>query len=283
VEIDTELPAEQYDEEGRRRFNRTERLLLFENCRGKCFFCLKELDPETWSAVHLNPGARVECTIIVNGVAACEDCERKKGSLTHQELVAEYGGQDNIPRLLRCHGFTPELVRCENSVAEKDTLFCSEEHHALCQYMKDNTDGDEPQVEEVDGAGRRLFSKNQRCVIHCHCKGKCFYCGTKFKLEQPWEADHLVPWSKEGHTTVINGVVACRLCNRRKSNLTHRDFVNKYGGENGVYEYVRCHGFYDDSNKNSRRCENGTVGTRYYCEETDGECRKIRDRLRRNL
>ena len=256
---------------------------MFENCRGKCFFCLKELDLDTWSAVHLDPGARVECTVVINGVAACEDCERKKDELTHEEFVAEYGGRDNIPTNLRCHGFTPELVRCENLVTSKGDLFCSEEHHELCQFMRDNTDGDQAELEEVDGEGRRIFSKNQRFIIHCHCKGKCFYCNKKFKLEQPWEADHLIPWSKEGHTTVVNGVVACRLCNRRKSNLTHHEFVRKYGGQDGVHEYVRCHGFYEDAQRDFGRCENSTSGSKHYCEETDGQCQKLRTKLKRSL
>ena len=32
------------------------------------------------------------------------------------------------------------------------------------------------------------------------------------------EADHIIPWSDNGKTTLDNGQMLCRSCNREKSN-----------------------------------------------------------------
>ena len=272
-------PQEEYDGAGRRLFNRNERLLIFAHCQEKCFFCYRPLDfSEGWFAVHLDPARSEDYTVVTNGVAACRECTGKKAELTHHQFVEQFGGNGGVPSGLRCHGFTPDLVRCENVVAGVG-VFCSEEHHQLYRYVRDNTEVDCAEVDEVDGVGRRLFNKNEKQLIYHHCKRQCFYCGEKFKLEEPWEADHLIPWSKEGRTTVVNGVVACRDCNRRKSNMTHHEFVKKYGGRNGIYEDIHCHGY----KSISLRCFNFTSGSRHYCTETDGECQKVRLKVKRSL
>ena len=272
-------PQEEYDGAGRRLFNRNERLLIFTHCQGKCFFCYRPLDiSESWFAVHLDPTCSEDYTVVTNGVASCRECTGRKAELTHRQFVEQFGGESGVPTGIRCHGFTHNLVRCE-AVVVGVGVFCSGEHHQLYQYVQDNTREDCAEVEEVDGAGRRLFNKNERMLIHLHCKGVCFYCGKRFKLEEPWEADHLVPWSKEGRTTVVNGVLACRDCNRKKSNMTHHEFVRKFGGQNGIYEEIHCHGY----ETVKCRCFNFTTGTRHYCEDTDGECQKVRRKVMRSL
>ena len=35
-----------------------------------------------------------------------------------------------------------------------------------------------------------------------------------------WQADHIIPWSKGGKTTIENGQLICALANRQKSNST---------------------------------------------------------------
>ena len=277
--VEDDHPQEEYDGAGRRLFNRNERLLIFTHCQGKCFFCYRPLDfAEGWFSVHLDPTRSEDYTVVTNGVASCRECTGRKGELTHHQFVEQFGGKGRVPSGLRCHGFTPDLVRCEAVVAGVG-VFCCDEHHQLYQYVQDNTGEDCAEEEEVDGQGRRLFNKNERKLIHFHCKGECFYCGERFRLEEPWEADHLIPWSKEGRTTVVNGVLACRDCNRWKSNMTHHEFVKKYGGKNGIYKDIHCHGY----ETVSRRCFNFTTGTRHYCADTDGECQKVRLKVKRSL
>jgi 5-methylcytosine-specific restriction endonuclease McrA len=47
--------------------------------------------------------------------------------------------------------------------------------------------------------------------------GHCPICGETFEIEQ-MEADHITPWSEGGKTSIFNGQMLCRDCNRRKSN-----------------------------------------------------------------
>lgn len=70
---------------------------------------------------------------------------------------------------------------------------------------------------------RRRFSLHQRKAIyyrdggHCQLQIKCK--GEKCDFGS-WEADHKIPHTKGGETTVANGQVACVECNREKSDKT---------------------------------------------------------------
>ena len=78
-----------------------------------------------------------------------------------------------------------------------------------------------PNIEPIDTI--RVFTSEQRlaifrkdggcCQIKSHCAGEKLSWGD-------WHADHIVPHSKGGRTTVSNGQVACQSCNLAKSN-TH--------------------------------------------------------------
>lgn len=63
----------------------------------------------------------------------------------------------------------------------------------------------------------RAFDKRDKQRAFEKQKGKCPICGLTFKLEE-MEADHIVPWSKGGHTVTENCQVLCKDCNRKKSN-----------------------------------------------------------------
>lgn len=74
-----------------------------------------------------------------------------------------------------------------------------------------------PDIEPKDE--QRLFSHEQRlaifrrdggiCQVRIRCEGaKCEW--------DAWEADHKVPWTKGGKSTVENGQVACPSCNSAK-------------------------------------------------------------------
>ena len=47
--------------------------------------------------------------------------------------------------------------------------------------------------------------------------GICRYCG---ETGEPFEIDHVVPWSRGGEHSINNLVVACRPCNRAKHDRT---------------------------------------------------------------
>lgn len=68
----------------------------------------------------------------------------------------------------------------------------------------------------------RGFTFEQKLAIfrrdHGICKLKLKCSGKKQGWEDDWHADHVMPFSKGGPTTVANGQVACAECNLAKSN-----------------------------------------------------------------
>jgi hypothetical protein len=74
-----------------------------------------------------------------------------------------------------------------------------------------------PDIEQRDD--QRLFSGEQRLAIFrrdagtCQIRIKCD--GVKCEWDA-WQADHKVPWTQGGKTTVENGQVACPACNSAK-------------------------------------------------------------------
>jgi hypothetical protein len=66
---------------------------------------------------------------------------------------------------------------------------------------------------------QRLFTHDQRMAIFRRDKGVCqvsLKCNGQECNWDMWEADHRMPWSKGGKTTVDNGQVACLECNAAK-------------------------------------------------------------------
>ena len=72
-------------------------------------------------------------------------------------------------------------------------------------------DGDEKHL------NLRKFPQKIKRAIYERQQGICKICGGHFDIKQ-MEADHIIPWSKGGKTTLDNCQMLCKTCNRRKSN-----------------------------------------------------------------
>lgn len=62
----------------------------------------------------------------------------------------------------------------------------------------------------------RGFSDSDKITMYERQKGICPKCKKHFLIEQ-MEGDHITPWSQGGKTTLENGQMLCKDCNRRKS------------------------------------------------------------------
>lgn len=72
---------------------------------------------------------------------------------------------------------------------------------------------------------RRLYTnKAFRSYILTRDKHTCFFCG-----EYGDTIDHLLPKAKGGHTTPMNCVCACNLCNQSKADRSLEDFMENSG------------------------------------------------------
>ena len=76
-----------------------------------------------------------------------------------------------------------------------------------------------PEIEPLDTS--RIFTPEQRLAIfrkdNGHCQLRIACDGDKLSWGE-WHADHIVPHSRGGKTTVANGQAACPACNLIKSN-----------------------------------------------------------------
>ncbi|MCI3924678.1 HNH endonuclease [Paenibacillus sp. TRM 82003] len=69
---------------------------------------------------------------------------------------------------------------------------------------------------------RRLYSnKAFRHYVLSRDRYKCYFCG-----EPADTIDHLLPRAKGGHTTPVNCVAACALCNQMKADRDVEDFLD---------------------------------------------------------
>lgn len=58
---------------------------------------------------------------------------------------------------------------------------------------------------------RRLFNKGEKIKLYIAANGRCQSCGNP--LGRTWHADHVIPFSAGGATTLSNGAALCRRCN----------------------------------------------------------------------
>lgn len=74
---------------------------------------------------------------------------------------------------------------------------------------------------------RRVYTNRSfRQYILQRDRHTCYFCG-----EFGDTIDHLLPRAKGGHTTPVNCVCACMLCNQNKADLSLDDFLLSHDGE----------------------------------------------------
>ena len=71
----------------------------------------------------------------------------------------------------------------------------------------------------------RRFGKSQRMAIYLNSDGKCQLCQAPITLSD-FHADHIVPWSKGGPTTLNNAQALCSSCNLSKSSTMTVPYQN---------------------------------------------------------
>jgi len=64
----------------------------------------------------------------------------------------------------------------------------------------------------------RQFTMSERRTKYEEQQGRCAKCGKYFEFDQ-MDADHIVPWSKGGKTSLDNCQILCVNCNRVKSDM----------------------------------------------------------------
>lgn len=62
----------------------------------------------------------------------------------------------------------------------------------------------------------RTFDKRDKMVAYSKQNGICPICGKQFEFNQ-MEGDHIMPWSKGGHTVPENCQMLCKGCNAKKT------------------------------------------------------------------
>lgn len=71
----------------------------------------------------------------------------------------------------------------------------------------------------VEKLAVRQFKKSVKKAKWIEQNGICPICGGKFELND-MDADHIIPWSKGGHTVPSNCQCLCKKCNNEKGNFS---------------------------------------------------------------
>lgn len=122
-------------------------------------------------------------------------------------------------------------------------------------------------IEDTDRSDNLFRDQTIRDEILQACDKQCFYCFIPLS-RSTMEADHLKAVASGGPHNLANAVAACQSCNRKKGSKSHREFIERKGGKNGISPFVRCHGY----SRQGKRCKNRVSrGTRNYFCHCHGE------------
>ena len=64
---------------------------------------------------------------------------------------------------------------------------------------------------------KRFFTKRMRTILLIKAGNRCKKCSKI--LDKSFHADHIIPFSKKGRTTLNNAQALCAYCNLKKGNL----------------------------------------------------------------
>lgn len=111
----------------------------------------------------------------------------------------------------------PEIISYHEKISHSTDAYDSIQwrHDYLLRKLFETLPG----IEQRDD--QRMFTHEQRLAIYRRDNGNCqlkIRCDGIHCDWDNWHADHIVPWSQGGKTTVENGQVACPDCNLSKGN-----------------------------------------------------------------
>ncbi len=96
-------------------------------------------------------------------------------------------------------------------------------------YASEGIEADVTQfIEEIDRIKKRMHTTNVKAwyilikKVFARDNYTCTYCG---KVGGKLEADHVIPFSRDGDDSLENLVTACRKCNRQKKDKTLLEFI----------------------------------------------------------
>lgn len=109
--------------------------------------------------------------------------------------------EERNPILLQYHEHTAHTTDAYNSLKFRDDV------------LKEDLFSHVPDIKTKDP--KRAFDETQRRVIYRKYNGHCQICNKKCDWDN-YHADHIVPWSRGGTSTVDNGQLLCPECNLKK-------------------------------------------------------------------
>lgn len=158
---------------------------------------------------HLKRYALIDLAVIANSLLKVYDLSN------YAEKFGEAFLKFSTERILNAEKPEDEqdlrLIRYSNATRGDSLEYLEYRQKVLKEYILEQM----PYLDLKDP--NRIFTPDQRTVIYRLGKGRCAMCAMEVS-EENFEADHIKPWSKGGHTIIANGQILCPACNHTKSN-----------------------------------------------------------------
>ena len=86
-----------------------------------------------------------------------------------------------------------------------------------------------------------VFSEKKRKTLYYETGGICIYCGRQIPFKES-TIDHIVPLAIGGKNEPVNAICSCINCNRKKGDLSIKQFIRKYSKKRrtAYLNRVRC-------------------------------------------
>jgi len=179
----------------------------FKDVAQKVIFIYNKLQEANWDLLPLRNNPLVVHVYVVgshlfSNYALSVD-EFYKGLFKFHADMACYGAEDSL--FLRSGDHFTQFKNAK-SLSAKDIKKRAEIF--LCYFL-----GCYSHLNILDG--RRGFSESQKAVLWMQGGGICAKCEEQLN-QTTWHADHVVPYSQGGKTSIENGQVLCAKCNLKK-------------------------------------------------------------------